>query len=174
MAVSRALQRLLSVRVLEEEQSRLALESALGELNRLRSALKATSARDWRGRRLVSSSAQTGELTDRLAGLEEMGAAVRQSKIIAARIEHSEIAVAQSRQKFLFQRVERRQAETLIEKFQAKDAVKAGRRAQQELDGWHQSRLFRAKGKTEHAKESRGKSAAAQSGCNDENDLEKT
>jgi hypothetical protein len=145
MAVSRALQRLLSVRVLEEEQSRLALESALGELNRLRSALKATLARDLRGRQLVSSSAQTGELPDRLAGLEEINAAVRQSNVIAARIEHNEIVVAQLRQKFLFQRVERRQAETLIEESQAQGVVKAGRRAQQELDGWHQSRLFQAK-----------------------------
>ena len=34
MAVSRALRRLLRVRELEEEQSRLALESALGELQR--------------------------------------------------------------------------------------------------------------------------------------------
>jgi hypothetical protein len=39
MAVSRALRRLLRIRELEEEQCRLALESTLGELNRLESAL---------------------------------------------------------------------------------------------------------------------------------------
>ena len=39
MAISRGLRRLLRVRNLEEEQSRQALESALGELNRLESAL---------------------------------------------------------------------------------------------------------------------------------------
>jgi len=42
MAVSRALRRLLRIRELEEEQNRLALESALGELNRLEYALEAT------------------------------------------------------------------------------------------------------------------------------------
>ncbi len=58
MAVSRALRRLLRIRELEEEQSRLALESALGELNRLKHALTATAERDRRGRRLVEASAQ--------------------------------------------------------------------------------------------------------------------
>jgi hypothetical protein len=42
MAVSNALRRLLKIRAIEEEQSRLALESALGELNRLEVALAAT------------------------------------------------------------------------------------------------------------------------------------
>jgi hypothetical protein len=44
MAVSRALRRLLRIRDLEEEQSRLALESAIGDLNRLESTLAATSS----------------------------------------------------------------------------------------------------------------------------------
>ena len=42
MAVSRALRRLLRIRELEDEQCRLALESTLGELNRLECALTAT------------------------------------------------------------------------------------------------------------------------------------
>ncbi len=77
MAVSRALRRLLRIRELEEEQSRLALESALGELNRLEASLAAAVERERRGRRLVKASAQTGELPDRLAGLEETRAADR-------------------------------------------------------------------------------------------------
>ncbi len=154
MAVSRALQRLLSIRKLQEEQSRLALESALGELNRLRSALTAAAARDRRGRLLVSASALTGELPDRLAGLEERSAAVRQAAVISVRIEHAELAVAQVHQKFLLQRVERSQAETLIQETQVQDDVKSSRRRQQELDNWHQSRFFRAKEKVGETKDS--------------------
>ena len=70
MAVSRALRRLLRIRELEEEQCRLALEAAIGELSRLEHAMAATAERDRRGRRLVEASARSGELRDRLAGLE--------------------------------------------------------------------------------------------------------
>jgi len=62
VAVSRALRRLLRIREIEEEQCKLALESALGELHRLEHALTATSALDRRGRRLVEASAHSGEL----------------------------------------------------------------------------------------------------------------
>jgi hypothetical protein len=58
MAVSRALRRLLRIRELEEEQGRLALESALGELHRLENALMATFERKHRGRSLVLSTAK--------------------------------------------------------------------------------------------------------------------
>lgn len=147
MAVSRALRRLLRVRELEEEQSRLALDSALGELNRLRCALRAATERDWRGRQLVSASARSGELSDRLAGLEETRAAVRHSNLISARIASAESEVEELRRNFLVQRVERRQAETLIKEIEARDAVEALRRTQQGLDEWHRSRSFQAKEK---------------------------
>ena len=68
MAVSRALRRLLRVLEIEEEQSRLALESAVGELGILEHSLTATRTRERSGRRLVISSAQSGELPDRGRG----------------------------------------------------------------------------------------------------------
>ena len=83
MAVSRGLRRLLGIRNIEEEQSRLALESALAELNRLERALAAAAERDLRGRRLVETSARTGELADRLAGLEEGRTASRHAAALA-------------------------------------------------------------------------------------------
>jgi hypothetical protein len=174
MAVSRALERLFAIRELEEEQTRLALESALGELNDLRNALKAAIARDGRGRQLVVISAQTGELPDRLAGIEEMRAAVRQTKIIAARIEHSDTMVSELRGKFLAKRIERRQAETLIDEARARDAVTFNRRTQQEMDNWHQSRWFRTKEKTERAQESRTESPPARSTPGNEVDQDPT
>jgi hypothetical protein len=143
MAVSRALRRLLRVRDLEEEQCRLALESAMGDLNRLRNAQQASVERGRRGRRLVESSAHSGELTDRLAGLEETRAAGRSTLALAPRVADAEQEAASLREEYLASRVERRQAETLIQEAEARDALDAERRAQQGLDDWFRNRLHR-------------------------------
>jgi hypothetical protein len=143
MAVSRAMRRLLRIRSLEEEQRHLALESALGELNRLEAALTASRERGRRGRSLVQSSVQTGQLPDRLAGLEETRSAGRQSEVLGERIVAKQDEVTARRQEFLLKRVERRQAETLIEEAEARDATVAERRGQQALDAWFGSRLYR-------------------------------
>ena len=145
MAVSHALRQLFRIRDLAEEQSRLALESAVGDLNRLKHALAASVERDRRGRRLVAASACTGELPDRLAGLEETHAADRHAAALAPRIADAELAVAVLREEFLLKRVERRQAETLLQETVARDAVKAGRREQQALDDWFRNRQHREK-----------------------------
>ncbi|MGD0787854.1 MAG: hypothetical protein ABR898_07695 [Terracidiphilus sp.] len=143
MPVSRPLRRLLHIRVIEEEQSRLALESALGELGRLKRALAATAERDRLGRRLVVTSARSGELPDRLAGLEESCAAVRCRAALAPRIADAELDAAAMRQEFLAHRIERRQAETLIQEAEVQEAVEAGRHGQQALDDWFGNRLHR-------------------------------
>jgi hypothetical protein len=143
MAVSRALRRLLRIRDLEEEQCRLALESGLANLNRLRRAQEASVERGRRGRRLVESSAHSGELTDRLAGLEETRAAGRSFLALAPRMASADQDVASLREEFLDSRVERRQAETLIQEAEARDALDAERRAQQGLDDWFRNRLHR-------------------------------
>jgi len=114
MAVSRALRRLLRVLSLEEEQCRLELEAALGDLRQWEHALSATAERARGGRRLVQASARTGELPDRLAGLEETSAAIRRATALEARIEQAEREVEELRLAFLDKRVEYRQAETLI------------------------------------------------------------
>jgi len=88
VAVSRALRRLLRIRELEEEQCRLALEAAIGELSRLEHRDGGNGRADRRGRRLVEASARSGELRDRLAGLEETRAANRLVEVLAPRIEN--------------------------------------------------------------------------------------
>ena len=143
MAVSRALRRLLRIRDLEEEQCRLALESGLANLNRIKHAQEASVERGRRGRRLVESSAHSGELTDRLAGLEETRSAARSVLALAPRVANAEQNVASLREEFLDSRVERRQAETLIQEAEARDALDAERRAQQGLDDWFRNRLHR-------------------------------
>jgi uncharacterized membrane-anchored protein len=141
MAVSRALRRLLRIRELEEEQGRLALESALGELRDLKNDLAATVDRARSGRRLVASSAHSGELPDRLAGLEETRAAGRRTELLGPRIADAENDVAELRQEFLQRRVERRQAATLIRGAEVLDETDAARRGQRTLDDWFGSKL---------------------------------
>jgi flagellar export protein FliJ len=143
MAVSRALRRLLRIRNLEEEQNRRALELAVGELNRLESALTATEEKERRGRRWIESSVRAGDPMDRFAGLEEIRAASRHGKALAPRIESQQEDVADLRQEFLDKRVERRQAETMIEKNEAREAVENDRHGQQSLDDWYSSRRHR-------------------------------
>jgi hypothetical protein len=155
MAISRTLRRLLRIRELEEEQSRLVLESALGELNCLKQALVASAERNRRGRILVADSLRTGQLPDRIAGLEEMRAAGRLDGFLKPRIEDKEEDVMDLRQDYLLKRVEQRQAETLLQEGEAREAAEADRRGQQALDGWYGSRLYRAElqKKTEAASE---------------------
>ncbi len=136
MAVSRAMRRLLRVREMEEEQTRAALESAVGEKKRMESALLAARERERGGRRLVTASVMTGELTDRLAGVEEIRAGARRAEMLAPRIAAAEEIVGARRQEFLAKRIERRQVESLIGKMEAADAAEAGRRAQRDLDDW--------------------------------------
>lgn len=144
MAVSRALRRLLHIRALQEEQSRLRLESALGELHLLEKRLATAVDRDRRGRQLVVTSAHTGELADRLAGLEETRIGIRSAAQLRCRIEAAEEDAIELREEFLEQRVERRQAETLIEETEARDEVVTARRSQQALDDWHRAHLHSA------------------------------
>jgi flagellar biosynthesis chaperone FliJ len=165
MAASRALHRLLRIRDLEEEQCRLALESALGELNRLENALQAAVDRERRGRMLVEASARTGELPDRLAGIEETHAADRLFAVLEPRIAAKEEEVMARRQEFLLKRVERRQAETLIEESQAERTIETGRRGQQELDNWYGSRQYR-KGAEAETPAAEGAASQAPSGQN--------
>ncbi len=144
MAVSRAMRRLLRIRDLEEEQARLALESGLAELRRLEHALAATADRDRSGRRLVAESVRTAELTDRLAGLEETRAAHRLAGLLEPRIADAGQDVAHLREQYLASRVERCQAETLIQEAEARDALEGDRRSQQALDDWFRNRMHRA------------------------------
>jgi flagellar biosynthesis chaperone FliJ len=145
MAASRALRRLLRIREIEEEQRHVAVESAVAELKRLELAQAATAERDRQGRRLLASSAYSGELPDRLAALEESSAARRHSAHLASRIESAQREVENLRHQFLLKRVERRQAETLIGEEEGRVGIEEGRRSQQAIDDWHRFRLHRSR-----------------------------
>lgn len=143
MPVSRSLRRLLRIRDLQEHKSRMELDSALGELNVLERALAAAALRDNGGRRFLDAGARSGDLADRLAGLEESRAAGRHSASLGPKIADALEEVAEFRREFLVRRIERRQAETLIEEEQVRDAIDLARRSQQALDDWHGARRHR-------------------------------
>jgi flagellar biosynthesis chaperone FliJ len=140
MAVSRAMRRLLQVLEIQEEECRATMEAARAELGRLEEALTRSVERERGGRHLVAASARSGEVTDRIAGLEETRAARRMAAALAPRIAEAETAVEERRREFLGKRIERRQTETLIDEAEALDKVEAGRRAQRDLDDWFRNR----------------------------------
>ena len=107
MAVSKVLERLRRIRDLEEEQHRLALESATVQLRKLEAARDAAGATERAGRALVGSSAHTGVLADRLGGLVQARAAGRRAALLEHHMARAEAAIQQMRQTFLEKRVER-------------------------------------------------------------------
>lgn len=143
MAGTGTLRRLLQVLSLQEEQARIALESAMTDYRLLEQRLNGALERSRDARRLIVSSAQSGNLTDRWAGLEEGRMAAARAAQLKPRIQEAEILVVNRRQEFLSKRVERRQAETLIEAAEAREAVEAGRRSQAALDEWFLSKSSR-------------------------------
>ena len=124
----------------EEEQLKKGLESAQAERHRLLRAQEALAERDRRGRGLVLDSAHSGELRDRLAGLEETRAAGRLKSALWIRIATAGQKIEQARRCFMAKRTERRQVETLIEQAESRQETLALRREQQEVDDGHRSR----------------------------------
>jgi hypothetical protein len=159
MAVSRAMRRLLRVLEMQEEQARAQMESALADLRRLERTLDAAGEREREGRRLVNASAMasaaenatqneaTNEMRDRLAGVEESRMASRQAAALKPRIAGAGTAVNERRREFLDKRIERRQAETVIEHAEALESTEARRRGQRESDDWFLGKSLREKNK---------------------------
>jgi flagellar biosynthesis chaperone FliJ len=132
--------RLLQVRQLEEEGCRTALESTLAKLNRLVDAQKIAVDRERQGRIFVLEGLRTGQLSNRLAGLEEVRVSRVLQSALSAKIDAAGQEVNECRGRYLEKRIERRQLEMLIEAAQAKKAQQASRRAQEMLDDRHRSR----------------------------------
>jgi flagellar biosynthesis chaperone FliJ len=140
MAVPKPLERLLRIRDLQEEQHRLALESAAAQLRELEAARHAAGEMERAGRALVGASVKTGELADRQGGLVQAAAASRRGVVLAQHIARAEAVTKRLHESFLEKRVERRQAETLVNESEARSVLESNRRSQRALDDWHGSR----------------------------------
>jgi len=141
MASARLMERMVRVRRMEEGESRRLLELALGELAQLELALSAAKQRERAGRQLVTASARSGEIRDRIAGMEESRSASRRGAALAPRIRNAGDRVASLRQEYLSKRATRLQAETLAEAEKAREAAINLRRGQQALDDWYLNRM---------------------------------
>jgi hypothetical protein len=154
MAVSRPLRRLLRVLHAQEEQSRAALEAALAEFERLERAQTAAQERERGGRQLVAASALSADrleqIIGRLAGIEESLAAARVGAVLTTRAAAARDHVTECREEFLARRIDRRQAESLVHKAEAADAVEATRRGQQSLDDWYLNRQHQRRPQADH------------------------
>ncbi|MGD0913066.1 MAG: hypothetical protein ABR928_14305 [Terracidiphilus sp.] len=144
MGAAQQIERIARIRQLEEDESRRILELAIGELAQLELALRAAHQRERAGRSLVAQSAVSGEIADRIAGMEESRSASRLAATLAVRIRAAEGAVANLRADYLNKRTSRLQAETLARNERAREAQTNLRRAQQALDDWHLNRKRRS------------------------------
>lgn len=137
MPASRSLLRLLKIRALEEEQRRLALDSAVAELQRWEAARQASLKSARNGRELMARHVASPDPMDRVAALVHTASAERRGAILTEKINIARAMVEARREEYLAKRVERRQAETLIDESEKRDAADRTRKGQQALDDWH-------------------------------------
>lgn len=162
--MARGLKRLLELRLLEEEQSRLRFERAAAELEGLERAVQAAFGRARSSREMVRLGVRTGEPIDRAAGIEQERAAERGAHLLGDAIAAARPAVEEARASYLAARIERRQVETLRDEALAGAYREQDRRSQQALDdlyGGMRQRTPRAPERTAEAPEDsrrRGKS----------------
>ena len=140
MSVSRSLQRLLRIRGVEEEQRRRSLNEAQAKLTSLQHDRADATQQEQQGRRREVAGMISGVIADRQAGMVESVAAQKCARVLAARIAAAENETIERRQAFLEKRVERRQAETLLEEAEAREALESGRRSQRDMDDWYGAR----------------------------------
>jgi len=119
------------------------MESALAKLRLLQNAFTAALKSTKQARALIASSVTNGEQVDRIAALQESGAAEHRCKILQERIAAAEVEVASLRQDFLIKRRERCQVESLLDAAHARREVEENRKSQSVLDDWHLSQRNR-------------------------------
>lgn len=167
MPVSSALRRLLRIRDMQEDQHRQTLESALGELHSLEDALVACHQHACAGRELVAASVGQPDTTDRAAAQVEIATSERRAIVLAPHIESAFVHASAARQVFLETRVERRQAESLVEAAEAADAVQDLRRDQQTMDDWFGGRRHRETSKSSRKSGPKVVGDSAETDCED-------
>jgi len=146
MSRPKTIERLLHIREIEEEQKRLQLDAALANLESLERTRDAAAEMGRQGRTLVGESVISGVIADRQAGLMETEIARRCARLLALRIASAQKEVIERRRDFIDKRIERRQAETLMEQDETREKLESGRRSQRSVDDWYGARTHRRGG----------------------------
>ncbi|HTJ30423.1 MAG TPA: hypothetical protein VL346_07980 [Acidobacteriaceae bacterium] len=146
MQKEKTLARLSRLRQMEEEMSRLDLEAAVVERERLFRYWQAASNARGAGRRSFSESVEEGDGAARQSSLMAMEQSRRRQESFAAMLNSADRAIEQLRANFLARRTATRQAETLMQEARAERHADDARRLQQMLDDWfgHRNRLASA------------------------------
>jgi hypothetical protein len=137
VSVKRVLNRLLRIRELEEEQSRLEFEFAVANRDRVFQARSAAVARQALGRSIFVAEASNRDTAGRTGAVIEMEQARRLLPLIEAHLAPAEAEVERKREAFLERRVARLQVETLESEERLAVREETARRAQQMLDDWY-------------------------------------
>jgi flagellar biosynthesis chaperone FliJ len=136
MAKRNVLDRLWRLRELEEEQSRLELESRVGKRNRIAQNRTEAAADVARSRGEFHARLGDPDAAARTGALVEWEEARLRQDAIRSQLENAEAAVEVQRDDFFARRIARRQVESLLEGEREAGRVETARRAQQILDDW--------------------------------------
>jgi flagellar biosynthesis chaperone FliJ len=123
----------------EEDQLQKTFASAQAELQHLLSAQRGAAERRRLGRELVLRSMRSGDLRDRVTGLEEARVAASMNNALSMRIAAASRRIEEAKRCYMAKRMERRQVEVLIEAAELERRLMASRRTQQALDDGHRS-----------------------------------
>jgi hypothetical protein len=146
MVIKRTLNRLLRLRELEEELSRLQLEIAVAERSRRKQEVALAASSQAQGRRSFAAGIGEQNQLIRTAGLLESEEARKRLLRLQPYLETADLEVTRQQAEFLSCRTGRRQVETLLENEMTQAEVETGRRAQQMLDDWYGRRIVKKTG----------------------------
>lgn len=141
MTNSRGMRRLLSVLEAQEDWYSAQMEAALADLKRLQLALETAAHRERQGRRLIGASALSGELAERLVGLEETRGGRSQAEVLKPQMVSAEAKARARRQEFLSKRSERRKVEEAMKRAEAIETRNADHASQRMVDDLYLNRL---------------------------------
>ncbi len=143
MAPKKILQRLLRLRAIEEEQSRLELEAAMREQSRAQQQVALAGQELARGQAHFVEGIAIDHGATRAGGLMETEQARLRQTALKPRLAAAAEEAEQKRAMFMMNWTRRRQVETLVRESEQAAAHETGKRAQQMLDDWYGRRARR-------------------------------
>jgi flagellar export protein FliJ len=137
MAKGRALERLWRLRELEEEQSRVELESKVLDRRRVETQLAEATESAAHSRQVFADRLADPDTSARAGAILELEQARRSEAVLRPRWENAAAEVERQREEFGVRRTGRLQVETLLDREREAEREDAIRRAQQMLDDWY-------------------------------------
>jgi flagellar biosynthesis chaperone FliJ len=125
------------LRQLEEEQSRLELDAAVGLRNQAKDRVSDALRLQSQSRNAFATAVRDEDPAGRARATLELGETLDLRLRAEERAVHADAEVEKRRDEFLLKRMGRQQVESLVEKQAAQAREEYSRRAQQMLDDWY-------------------------------------